>query len=321
MYVFHEYVIFSLIECIRHKVVYLRRMAIMRRLNVRTAQIAECIQKSMFALPAKPKNPPLQPGELLLLQLVRSEAEKLGKLRSRIEFALVFDHLEEDSTGTISRHHWPHENRTWRWIVHCSGTVPTIPFSLEDLPIVEPDKYIGQTSTRYISQIDEQLVLPYIRWSLAENPAPYMDIVPSTQVVRKFGHQKALSAIFNYDRIARLKPVPKRQVTTDEFIRNPWLAESLKVYYGHRCQICTKSFLPEYGVDLAETHHVHYLSLGGLDISSNIVVICPNHHRVIHATEAHFNRYNLTYEYPNGFREALVLPDHLLDQEKALYTA
>ena len=44
----------------------------MRRLNVRPAQIDECIQKSMFAFSFKPQNPELHPGELLLLQLVKT---------------------------------------------------------------------------------------------------------------------------------------------------------------------------------------------------------------------------------------------------------
>ncbi len=39
----------------------------MRRLNVRPAQIDECIQQSMFAFSFRPQNPELQPGELLLL--------------------------------------------------------------------------------------------------------------------------------------------------------------------------------------------------------------------------------------------------------------
>jgi hypothetical protein len=44
----------------------------MRRLNVRPAQIDECIQKSMFTFSFKPQNPELHPGELLLLQLVKT---------------------------------------------------------------------------------------------------------------------------------------------------------------------------------------------------------------------------------------------------------
>jgi hypothetical protein len=107
----------------------------MRQLNVRAAQIDECIQTSMFAFSVRPQHPELQPGELLLLQLVKTEAARLGKLHSRVDFALVFERLERDYDGTISRLHWPRENRTWPWIVYGSATVPTIPFSPEDLDL------------------------------------------------------------------------------------------------------------------------------------------------------------------------------------------
>lgn len=292
----------------------------MRRLNVREAQIDECIQKSMFALSFRPQNPELQQGELLLLQLVKNDAIRLGKTKERINFALVFDHIEPDHDGTLSRLHWPKENRTWPWIVYCSATVPTIPFSLENLHLSVNDAYQGQANARYISPQDEQLIKPFIRWSLAEQPAPYLEIVPTAKVVQRFGQQRALSAIYNHDRIAALKPVPRQTITREEFVRNVGLAESLKVYYEYRCQICGKSFLPDYGVDLADTHHIHYLAKGGPDISTNMIVLCPNHHRVIHATDAHFDRQVLTYDYPNGLREKLLLPDHLIYSPSATYT-
>lgn len=284
----------------------------MRRLNVREAQIDECIQKSMFALSFRPLNPELQQGELLLLQLVKNDAISLGKTKERINFALVFDRIEPDYDGTISRLHWPKENRTWPWIIYCSATIPTIPFSFEDLPLSVKDAYQGQANARYILPEDQELIQHYIRWSLAEQPEPDREIVPTAKVVQEFGQQRALSAIYNHDRIVALKPVPKRTVSLEEFIRNEWLAESLKVYYEYRCQICVKSFLPDYGANLADTHHIHYLSKGGQDISTNMIVLCPNHHRVIHATDAHFDRQALTYDYPNGLRERLVIPDHLI---------
>lgn len=68
-----------------------------------------------------------------------------------------------------------------------------------------------------------------------------------------------------------------------------------------------------YGVPVADTHHIQYLSEGGLDISENIVVVCPNHHRIIHATNASFNHQNLTYEYPNGLCEPLIRSDHFVN--------
>lgn len=74
----------------------------MRRLNVQFSQIEECIRKSLFAIDGLPANPPLKAGEELLLQLVKQDAVRLGKQSSRVEFALIFDHYEEDPTGEIS---------------------------------------------------------------------------------------------------------------------------------------------------------------------------------------------------------------------------
>jgi len=266
----------------------------------------------MFALSFRPQNPELQPGELLLLQLVKSDAVNLGKVRERINFALIFDRIVPDTTGEISHHFWPSENRTWPWIIYGLATIPTIPFSLEELPLSVNNAYQGQDNARYINPIDEKLILPFIRWSLAEQPSPYLEVIPTNKIVQKFGQSRTLQSIYNQDRIAALKPIQKRERLIEEFVRNEGLAESLKVYYEYRCQVCGKSFKPDYGIDLAETHHIHYLAKGGPDISTNMIVLCPNHHRVIHAANANFDKQKLTYHYPNGYLEHLVLPDHII---------
>jgi hypothetical protein len=263
----------------------------------------------MFALSERPRNPELKAGELLLLQLVKTDARRLGKLRERINFALVFDRLERDYNGRISRRHWPNEGRTWDWIVYGSATVPTIPFSLENLEATK--NYQGQDNARYIDHRDQELVQPLILWSLAQVPDPYSQIVPSSKIAQEFGKDRALTAVFNHDRIALLNPASTRRFIADQPDRNPWLADSLKSYYEHRCQVCGNDFQPTYGVQYSETHHIQYLSQGGPDISGNMVVLCPNHHRIIHTTHAEFDRESLSYEYPNGLQESLILPTHL----------
>ena len=120
----------------------------MRRLNVRRAQIEECKQKQLFAINFKPQKPPLEKGELLLLQLVKTEALQSGKQSGRIEFALEFDHFEEDHDGSLSRKHWPSEDRRWRWILHCSSIKPVKQFSIEELNLSR--SYDGQDNARYI---------------------------------------------------------------------------------------------------------------------------------------------------------------------------
>lgn len=281
----------------------------MRRLNVREAQIDECIRQSMFALSDSPRNPELQVGELLLLQLVMADATRLGKIRERINFALVFDRIERDFDGTISRTHWPNEGRRWDWIVYGSATVPTIPFSLEDLGLSK--NYTSQNNARYIEAGDQEKIHPLILWSLAQQPDRYMQIVAPTEIAQTFGPVRTLTALFNHDRIALLTPGRKHRVISEGFDRNRYLADGLKSYYAHRCQVCGHDFLPTYDTTLSESHHIQYLRHGGPDISGNIVVLCPNHHRIVHATNAEFNRSTLEYQYPNGFHEQLLLPDHL----------
>lgn len=310
----------------------------MRRLNVRRAQIDECIKSSMFALTSRPANPELQPGELLLLQLVKQEAMHDEKLRSRIDFALVFDHIERDIDGTISRFHWPNEGRTWDWIVYGSMTVPTIPFSLEDLNLSR--RYDGQDNARRIDPVDEARILPFIQWSLAEMPRPDLQIIPAGRISDEFERVRILAAVRNHDRIARERdprtrrvaepvvPYSSESAAQDDFAtflveesryrRNPALADTLKSYYRYRCQVCGHDFEPRYGQAIAESHHIQYLSQGGPDVSPNIVVLCPNHHRVIHSANARFDHDGLAYEYPNGLRERLILPDHL-ERQPELY--
>lgn len=169
----------------------------MRRLNVRPAQIDECIQQSIFALSARPQDPELSPGEPLLLQLVSTEAKRMGKEHSRIDFALVFDRLVPDYDGTISRQHWPTEGRTWPWIVYASATVPTVPFSLEDLRLSRD--YGGQDNARYILPKDERVVQSYMLWSLAQQPKPDLQVVHTSQVVERFGKELTLQSLYNHD--------------------------------------------------------------------------------------------------------------------------
>lgn len=275
----------------------------MQRLNVRQSQIRECIEKSLFAVD---RLPPLQKGEILLLQLVKSEALKLGKLHSRIDFALVYDHYEVDHTGEISRRHWPMAGMTWRYILFCSRTIPTVPFSLESLPL--STDYSGRTNPRAIISDDEERILPYI-WGK----------MTGYELRVEFGPSLVREAIVNYDVIVeREKPRKIIVPEHEEFYRDPLLAESLKSIYDHRCQVCGMNFKMKYEEPFAETHHIHSLSKGGLDISKNIIVICPNHHRIIHKTDAQFDKKKLLYKYPNGLEERLLLADHF--EHKSFWT-
>ena len=282
------------------------------RLNVRETQIGECIQSKLFAIETRPRNPEIQKGDILLLQLVSVDAKRLGKEHAKVEFALVFDHYEEDYDGLISNHYWPQAGKTWRWILHCSDIIPTAPFSMENLNLYHD--YAGQTNPKHINTEDADKILPYIlSYGMAEEIGHKVHHVLKESSSREY---TLWSLIHNNDRIVENFPDRVEWVIVPEnkqIKRNPELPCILKELYAFRCQVCKKDFKEDYGVPYSETHHIIWMSRGGVDHSNNIIVVCPNHHRIIHATTPKFDREELAFVYPNGFHESLRLKDHLKD--------
>lgn len=78
----------------------------------------------------------------------------------------------------------------------------------------------------------------------------------------------------------------KRDVTTTVHDRNPEVRRFALARAKGRCQLCGSPgfHLPD-GRAFLETHHVIPLAESGADSASNVVALCPNHHR-----EAHYGR-------------------------------
>jgi 5-methylcytosine-specific restriction protein A len=93
--------------------------------------------------------------------------------------------------------------------------------------------------------------------------------------------------------------------------RDRELVRELNALYGGRCQLCAFDSRVVYGVNAAEAHHVVHLARGGEDELINMVLLCPNHHTVVHQTEATFDYSRLTFLFPNGRVEPLCLNSHL----------
>ena len=73
--------------------------------------------------------------------------------------------------------------------------------------------------------------------------------------------------------------------------RNKKLVSRLKSIYGCKCQLCKEDeWLPiqmNNGTYYSEVHHIKALSEGKdeeelLDVLSNMIVVCPNHHKMLH---------------------------------------
>lgn len=279
----------------------------MRRLSVDATHLEMCIEKSVYAL--GPNEPDMQPGELLVLHLNKMDARRQRIQDGRANFVLVLDRAPEYDDGTCIRQFWQKASSHWRWLLYGSVTIPTIPFSLDDPALGLSKSYSIRglaNSAVKIEKEDAEKIERYILGALAEKPDLTHQRVPVSQIIQEFEEQRVLSALRNHDYIVRLRAKSRGAADREKCEPNPYLAEILASYYEYRCQICRKDCSSDYyGVPFYEAYHIQGLAQGGLDISENMMILCPDHHRIIEVTNAHFNRDSLSFEYPNGRREPL----------------
>lgn len=92
---------------------------------------------------------------------------------------------------------------------------------------------------------------------------------------------------------------------------NHKIGENLKLLYGYRCQICGCVVGKEYGSHIAEAHHIDYFVHSLNNDASNQIILCPNHHSLIHDADPAFDRKRLLYVYANGIEQKIVVNKHL----------
>lgn len=102
--------------------------------------------------------------------------------------------------------------------------------------------------------------------------------------------------------------------TEDRKIRvyNTSIIRQLKKLYDGQCQLCGEKPFPDYDIDICEAHHISYFSESQNNDASNIIIICPNHHRLIHKTNPCFDSGNRTFQFSDGTTMDLKLDLHLM---------
>ena len=78
---------------------------------------------------------------------------------------------------------------------------------------------------------------------------------------------------------------------------NRKIGEKLKLLYGFRCQLCGKLIGEEFGLHVVEAHHIDYFVNSLNNDSNNQLIVCPNHHSIIHDANPTFDRRRLLYIY------------------------
>ena len=78
-------------------------------------------------------------------------------------------------------------------------------------------------------------------------------------------------------------PTETRNTTSTNFVRDGAIRQAALTRANGRCEWCQKpGFIMANGSVFLETHHIIPLSEGGPDETTNVVALCPNHHREAH---------------------------------------
>lgn len=90
------------------------------------------------------------------------------------------------------------------------------------------------------------------------------------------------------------------------------IIDRLKEYYDYRDQITGEKIGDKYGESVVEAHHIEYFTKSQNNDTTNIIIISPNYHRIIHKNNPVFNRKKHEFQFANGEVLTLKLYDHLL---------
>ena len=92
---------------------------------------------------------------------------------------------------------------------------------------------------------------------------------------------------------------------------NRKIGENLKLLYGYRCQICGQVIGEKYGSHIAEAHHIDYFVNSLNNDANNQMIVCPNHHSIIHDANQVLDRRRMVYRFDNGMEETIRINKHL----------
>ena len=78
------------------------------------------------------------------------------------------------------------------------------------------------------------------------------------------------------------------------------IIDNLKAYYCGECQLCGDNVGAAYGKEIVEAHHIEYFSKTQNNDASNIIILCPNCHRLIHICNPSYSKQEGCFEFEDG---------------------
>ena len=89
------------------------------------------------------------------------------------------------------------------------------------------------------------------------------------------------------------------------------IGDSLKRLYDFRCQMTGERIGSEYDVLVVEAHHIVPFTQSMNNDTSNIIIVSPDYHRIIHKAKPEWDCKKLSFKFPNGLQERVKVNKHL----------
>lgn len=180
---------------------------------------------------------------------------------------------------------------------------------------IEKRNEISIKGRRYVT-IPKKLKEYFVLYTTNFQNTLLMDCITTSElididdfIVEEEVKEQEVEHLFNKnDKSARIELVKK---LTKIRRLNQQIGNNLKELYDNKCQICGYTSYDNYNCYICETHHIKSFVDSLNNDSDNILIICPNHHSVIHKTSPKFVRSKLLFKYPNGLEEKILINYHL----------
>lgn len=146
------------------------------------------------------------------------------------------------------------------------------------------DNLLKQAIIKNISNND----YPIIKFSKINNKAYALDEVTYINEKQKqYANELSNISDENIYKLAKkysYQNIKKRKVIIDCVERNPYISEYAKRNAKGYCELCKNKapFNNKNGEPYLESHHIIWLSQGGIDSIENVVALCPNCHKKMH---------------------------------------
>ena len=131
-----------------------------------------------------------------------------------------------------------------------------------------------------------------LKWTInTQNPGFFADVIPPDIDILNAEFEEAVQKESNKSLNQLKKEAGKRATapvvsaaTTKSYHRDSVIAAYVKKRANGYCELCGQMapFMDVKGEPYLESHHIEWLSKGGLDSADNCVALCPNCHRKMH---------------------------------------